>query len=608
MIAVVQVRGETNTGAFQTDTQTIQILINLTLELHKTDPDKGIQYGERALARAREINWQAGMAWAQNYTGLCYWAKADYPKALQYYYTALPIAESLQDKAIEASVYGNSGLVYADQGDYEKALDLHFKALNINDQRGDKKRSALNLGNIGIVYDAQGKYQQALKYYFRAIKMFRELQDKNGLARNLGNIAFVYQEMSQHAPALEYNFQALRLNREIGNKMMTAINLGNIGETYFNIANDSIFRKTNTWPDSLPQATAIRQSRSYLQQGIDMFKNPPNHYILSELYLYLSNLEALAGRYKDGLEAYKYHKASQDSIFNQENNRKSLQFQMKYELEKMQAINKAEQEKKDAITAEQIKTNRLIRDITIAGMGLLVLFMLALLRQRNRIKKEKLLVERAKLRSDQLLLNILPAETAEELKNTGSAKAKDFEATTIMFTDFKNFTLISEELDAQELVNLIHYCYTAFDRIITRYGIEKIKTIGDSYMCAGGLSGDASAKAEDVVRAALDIRDFMETEKERRKWTGLPFFDIRIGINTGPVVAGIVGIKKFSYDIWGDAVNVASRMETSGEAGKINISGQTYALVKDAFECTYRGKVEAKHKGMVDMYFVETPL
>lgn len=218
-------------------------------------------------------------------------------------------------------------------------------------------------------------------------------------------------------------------------------------------------------------------------------------------------------------------------------------------------------------------------------------------------RTRELLVEKKK--SDDLLMNILPAETAEELKKTGSARAREFDVATILFTDFIDFTKVSETLDAQQLVNEINYFYSEFDRIIQKYGIEKIKTIGDSYMCAGGLPVRNLANPVDTVMAAMEIRDFVQREIEIRKREGRVYFEIRIGINTGPVIAGIVGIKKFAYDIWGDAVNVAARMESNGSAGKINISQTTYEAVKNHFVCRYRGKIDAKNKGKIDMYFVE---
>jgi class 3 adenylate cyclase len=210
-----------------------------------------------------------------------------------------------------------------------------------------------------------------------------------------------------------------------------------------------------------------------------------------------------------------------------------------------------------------------------------------------------------KKKSDNLLLNILPEEIALELKHNGRSEAKTYSMVTVMFTDFKDFTQVSEKESAELLVAEIDYCFSAFDHIIQKYNIEKIKTVGDAYMCAAGLPALNYTHAKDTVNAAIEIRDFMFSRKTEKESRGEIPFEIRIGIHTGPVVAGIVGVKKFAYDIWGDTVNIASRMESSCEAGKVNISGATYELVKEGFSCTYRGKVQAKNKGDVDMYFVE---
>jgi class 3 adenylate cyclase len=207
-----------------------------------------------------------------------------------------------------------------------------------------------------------------------------------------------------------------------------------------------------------------------------------------------------------------------------------------------------------------------------------------------------------KKKSDDLLLNILPAEVAEELKKSGSAIARHFDEVTVLFTDFKGFTLLSEQLTPQELVNELDACFGEFDAIMVRHGIEKIKTIGDAYLAAAGVPEPCEQHARIVVTAALEIVAYMRSRKER---LGDRTFDIRVGIHTGDVVAGIVGVKKFAYDIWGDTVNTAARMEQNSEAGRINISQATYDRIKDDFHCTYRGTLPAKNKGNLPMYFVD---
>ncbi len=214
-------------------------------------------------------------------------------------------------------------------------------------------------------------------------------------------------------------------------------------------------------------------------------------------------------------------------------------------------------------------------------------------------------IEGQKVRIEDLLLNILPKEISEELKDKGKATARRHDEVTVMFTDMKGFTKAAEKMTPEELVNELDECFIKFDEIIGRYGIEKIKTIGDSYMCASGVPSSDPHHAVKSAMAALEVREMMDQWRREHEAKGKEPWILRIGLHTGPVVAGVVGKRKFAYDIWGDAVNTASRMESSGEPGEVNVSGATYALLKDHFECVHRGQVEAKNKGRIDMYFVK---
>ena len=226
-------------------------------------------------------------------------------------------------------------------------------------------------------------------------------------------------------------------------------------------------------------------------------------------------------------------------------------------------------------------------------------------REKELVTQQRDEIEKEREKSEELLINILPEETAAELKTNGHAAPQFFEAATVLFTDFVGFTQISEHLRADELVSNLDACFQSFDEIITNNGLEKIKTIGDSYMAACGLPSLDSDHAKKTIRAALEIIAFIDQWNRTKIEKGKEPWHIRVGIHSGPVVAGVVGRRKFAFDIWGDTVNTASRIEASGELGKINISGSTYELVKNDFECIYRGRIPAKNKGDIDMYFVK---
>ena len=303
-----------------------------------------------------------------------------------------------------------------------------------------------------------------------------------------------------------------------------------------------------------------------------------------------------SGYYKEAAEGFKLAYELSDSI---------SKLELKTHIEKESTHNRIEltnineiNVKKDEINKKKLERQILVKNLFISGFSIFLIFSIIIFFQRNKIKKGKKL-------SDELLLNILPFSIAEELKIKGSAESKLIDMVTVLFTDFKGFTQLSEKFTPQELVAEINECFSEFDKIMLKYNIEKIKTIGDAYMAAGGLPTSNKTHAQDVVSAAIEIQEYMSNYEKIRTAEGKLFFEIRIGIHSGPVVAGIVGIRKFAYDIWGDTVNIASRMESSGEVGKVNVSESTFELTKEMFKFEYRGKITAKGKGEINMYFVE---
>ncbi|MDP2176648.1 MAG: adenylate/guanylate cyclase domain-containing protein [Bacteroidota bacterium] len=268
--------------------------------------------------------------------------------------------------------------------------------------------------------------------------------------------------------------------------------------------------------------------------------------------------------------------------------------------------------KNELLLKNEAEKQTLINYLLVLGLSGLFIILASVFRL-YRIKKrtQELLLEKnneieeEKKRSDDLLLNILPIEVAHELKANGKSEPRYFNNATVMFTDFKDFTIVSEKITSKELVEEIDYLFRVFDMIIENNNLEKIKTIGDAYLCASGLPDPDSHNPLNVVKAAHQIVEFIESYVINRKEENRPFFNIRIGINSGPLVAGIVGAKKFAYDIWGDTVNIAARMEQNSEPGKINISGSTYDLIKNQASCLYRGKISAKNKGEIDMYYFD---
>ncbi|OFX85312.1 MAG: hypothetical protein A2W99_14900 [Bacteroidetes bacterium GWF2_33_16] len=231
---------------------------------------------------------------------------------------------------------------------------------------------------------------------------------------------------------------------------------------------------------------------------------------------------------------------------------------------------------------------------------------------RERFKLENIINERTeevviqKEKAENLLERVLPKTTATELKSGKKAGPYHYNMVTVLFSDIQGFTKISEQLDSEMLIDELDKFFLKFDSVVDKYNIEKIKTIGDAYMCAGGIPEKNRTNPVEVVLAAVEMQNYMKHLKHEKGDGTQRIWDLRIGIDTGPVVAGVLGKSKITYDIWGGTVNTASRMEAAGEPGKINVTENTYMLIKEFFICQYRGKMPVKHKGELDMYFVES--
>jgi class 3 adenylate cyclase/Tfp pilus assembly protein PilF len=590
-----------------------------------SDPDSAFVIAERGYDLAKEKGLKRFMAICRNAQGVSFGVQHRYKESVPYFTEVLSLSEELQDSVQVSRALRNIGTAYMRVSDHSPALDHFFNALAIDEARKDDNSVAHVLINIGIIYREIGDYGNAEKYFEKGLIVTE--RSGNAVQRSycFGNLGHVYKMMGRLPEALAAYRSCLALSTDQQNAYSVPRALTSIGTIHLELG-----QRDSAWTyfqqalplslelDDPEQLTNIHASmaRYYRDQGDHarsealcrpIYERVRQAGMLVEQTtlcecLFLS----LKGQGKMG-EALTYHERwfqLSDSLNNIETAKKV----QRLEFDKVHLADSLEQvrvlEKKDLELANQeadIRSQRIGLAASIGGI--LLLGMLAYS------------IRRGKKRSDELLLNILPAEVAEELKAKGEAEAKLIEQVTVLFTDFKGFTAMSEILSPKELVRDLHECFSVFDTICEKYGLEKIKTIGDAYMAAGGLPTPNTTHATDVINAAFEMRDFIAEGKARKIAAGLPYFEIRIGIHTGPVVAGIVGVKKFQYDIWGDTVNTASRMESSGEVGQVNISGATYALVKDtstplgvpAFVFSPRGEVQAKGKGKLEMYFVERP-
>ena len=586
---------------------------------------EAMAYLEESLDRSIDEGYDRGVANAYYCIGNIFVEQGKYFEALHYYHKSIIFSQKISDNDAIANTYIAMGILLHDQGDASGSLALLEKALALSTDVQDFRKKGRISNNIGVIYHEQGNFKLAQEYFEKAYTLFEQAGEKRGMASALNNLGDLYNSQDKNQVALNYNMESLKMREELGD-------IRGIANCY-NVIGDNLTRQKQ-YDEALHYYIKSAEIRKELGEKRAMSRVYGK---LGQLYFIRQNfregllwctkafeISDTIGAKKEKLEAceclYKIHKLRGGTELALEYHEHMIQLEHELKSEEtMHSLQAMEFKKimlKDSLQKEQeiirvemmhqqeVTRKNKQRNIFLIS-GIAVLLLSAGLYSRLRyIRRSRETIKKEKERSEELLLNILPAETAAELKEKGYVKARNFDLVTVMFTDFKGFTKIAEKLSAQELINEIDFCYKAFDKIISRHGVEKIKTIGDAYMCAGGLPVANETNPFDVVNAGLEIRNFMLRLKQKRIKEGKPYFDLRIGIHTGPIIAGVVGTKKFQYDIWGDTVNIASCIESGSEAGKVNISSATYEMVKSRFKCIHRGKIDAKNKGAIDMYFV----
>ncbi len=616
---------------------------------------------QKALELRLALGDKKGVASLYNNIGNLKESLGDGPGALINLKKSLKVREELADTIRIARVNYGLALVQESMGNYLEALDYLLKHLALSERLEDHYEIANAQNLLGNIKSELERYEEALEHHQQALKLRIALEDQLDIAQAYNNLANSLDDLGEKsldsihlypqakklfAEALDNYQQSLKVYQQEEDQEGISQAFNNIGLIYKNLG--TYFEKTNK-ADSSRQSLDI--ALDWLNQSLELRQTVSDEKGIMEIYNGIGDVMRRQKKWKEALLfTQKYYDIAEtfgDNKYIQKafkdfsrayegmgNYKKAFAYRKKYDewryarLDEQRAIQNSrresiygddqkqfaieQQEKELELQSAQLERATLQRRALLGGaLGLFLLVGLLYNRYRLKTKANKNLaeknsiIEKERERSEALLLNILPAETAEELKANGRAEARYYESVTVLFTDFKSFTTLAEQMTPKALVAELDECFRAFDEITSLHGIEKIKTIGDAYMCAGGIPVSNNSHAADVVAAGLEIQAFMETYRHQKKSQGQKGFEARVGIHTGPVVAGIVGSKKFAYDIWGDTVNTAARMESSGEVGEVNISQSTFLLVKDQYHCISRGKIAAKNKGAIDMYFVE---
>jgi class 3 adenylate cyclase/Tfp pilus assembly protein PilF len=597
------------------------------------DYSQSISYCLKGVFIAKESRDSTSQKQLYNYLGELYEKISRHDSALAYYKKSLDLNKDPWD---QVGILANCGLIYNNVGDYqhalnsyEEALKLTYELLPTHSTKNDSLTFVGLLLTIGNIYVSTSQYDTALENYKSALKFSKILNKKYMQVWTLTEISKAYKSKGDLKNAVDFFEKSLELSDSINERDFKPVILDEMGKIYLESGSpakaimyakrslliaeeDKNMRQLSKTYTTLGRIdTRLKKYNDavkYLLKALDMSRQTGVIDDEKDTWNALSTTYEEMGQPAKALGAYRKFIELRDSVYNIAKAKEMVRTDLQKTYSNKHLADSLKQDEVKRTINLKLQKQRAFTIGGFAGLALVLTLSFFIYRNYNHQKKANKEISRVNMRiqkekhvSETLLLNILPEEVAQELKTKGKVHAQLYDSVTVLFTDFVNFTEAGERFSPQKLVEELDACFQGFDEIINKYNIEKIKTVGDAYLAVAGLPIANPDHARDMVAAAIEIRDFM---KERKEKLGDDTFGIRLGINSGNVVAGIVGVKKFAYDIWGDTVNTACRMEQNSEPGKINISESTYELLQGKYNCVYRGKIQAKNKGEIDMYFV----
>ncbi len=573
-----------------------------------------------------------------------YRASAQYDSMLFYANRALSLYDELHDRAGHASLLVTLSYIYWNIGKYAQGLDLGLQALRIYEELGTEPQIARSLNVIGLIYRTLGDHAKALDYCQKCLAIRRKLNDQEGMGVAMSNIGFIYKNLKQYDSAMTYFENYLRITEALHIKQGLAIASLNIGivqrlqghpdwalvthkkALQYNL---DLADKRGTASSMCEIGTDLRalgkyhEAAQYLKRSAAASDSIHAKTILKDSYGELSKALASLGEFQQAYSVQMKFDELNNTLIN-ENRDQIIEIQNRHEHER----NERERQMQD----DRIRQQNLTLNVLIGLLVFLIIVGILIVRlYRNKKQAEAELLEKNALiekgreradalnrnltqtlyaleheqaTSDRLLLNVLPESIAERMKAGETTIAEHFAGVTVLFADLVGFTGLAATMTPAQIVEILDSLFSTFDAIAQMHGVEKIKTMGDAYLAVCGVPKPVERHTESIAAFALDMHQAVVDFRQQMQMSEAKALQIRIGIHTGEVVAGVIGKKKFSYDLWGDTVNTASRMESHGEPGKIHVSEECFHLLKQTFTFEERGEIEVKGKGTMRTWFL----